>query len=109
MCALWSHATRGRDATEERLIRIEASLEKITKSPLAQRSQLGQTWAKVAAQATHTATASAALQRTAVRIRLEGGKDKSAGEILTEAKKVIPGAYAVRPLQSKDIDVLVPD
>jgi hypothetical protein len=107
--ALWSCATRGRDATEERLIRIEASLDKITKSPLAQRSQLGQTWAKVAAQATHTATASVAPQRTAIRIRLEGGKDKSAGEILTEAKKVIPGAYAVRPLQSGDIDVLVPD
>jgi hypothetical protein len=70
---------------------------------------LGQTWAKVAAQATHTATASVALQRTAIRIRLEGGKDKSAGEILTEAKKVIPGAYAVRLLQSRDIDVLVPD
>src|SRR5438045_5256658 len=47
--ALWSHATRGHDITEERLIRIEASLEKITRSPLAQKSQLGQTWAKVAA------------------------------------------------------------
>ena len=56
--ALWSHATRGRDATEERLIQIEASLEKITRSPPAQRNQLGQTWAKVAAQATCTATAS---------------------------------------------------
>jgi hypothetical protein len=89
-------------------VRIEASLEKIAKSPLAQKDQLGQTWAKVAAQqATYTATASVEPQRTAVRIQLEGGKDKSASEILTEAKKVIPGAYAVRPLKSGDVDVMV--
>ena len=49
------------------------------------------------------------LQRATVRIRMEGTKDKSAGEILVEAKKVIPGAYAVRTLRSGDIDVVVPD
>ena len=52
---------------------------------------------------------SAAPERTAIRIRLEGGKDKSPNEILTEAKKVILGAYAVRLLKSRDIDVMVPD
>jgi hypothetical protein len=108
--ALWTQTTRGHNATEERLIRIESSLEKLTKTSLAQKNQIGQTWAKVAAQqATRTVPASVESQRTAIRIRLEGGKDKNASEILTEAKKAIPGAYAVRLLQSGDIDVIVPD
>src|SRR5438045_5095079 len=52
---------------------------------------------------------SATPECAAIRIRLEGGKDKSLNEILTEAKKVIPGAYAVHPLKSGDIDIMVPD
>ena len=52
---------------------------------------------------------SATPECTTIRIRLEGGKDKSPNEILTEAKKVIPGVYAVCPLKSGDIDVMVPD
>ena len=52
---------------------------------------------------------SATPEHAAIRIRLEGGKDKSLNEILTEAKKVIPGVYAVRPLKSGDIDIMVPD
>src|SRR5438045_3648270 len=109
-CALWSYMARGHDATKEQLIQIEASLEKITRSPLAQKSQLGQTWAKVATQqATCMVATSAAPECATIRIQLEGGKDKSPNEILTEAKKVIPGVYAVCPLKSGDIDVMVPD
>ena len=52
---------------------------------------------------------SATPEHAAIRIRLEGGKDKSLNEILTEAKKVILGAYAVRLLKSKDIDIIVLD
>ena len=40
---------------------------------------------------------------------MDGAKDKTPAEILTEARKYIPGAYAVRPLRSGDADVMVPD
>jgi hypothetical protein len=40
--ALWAQASKGQDATEERLIRIEASLEKLIKVPLTTKAVLEQ-------------------------------------------------------------------
>ena len=42
-------------------------------------------------------------------MRLEGVKDKSSAELLSKAKKVIPGAFTVHQLRSSDIDIMVPD
>jgi hypothetical protein len=60
-------------------------------------------------QAVYTIPAGTAPERAAIRIRLEGSKDKSPKELLTEAKKAIPGAYTVYPLKSRDVDIIVPD
>jgi hypothetical protein len=107
--ALWAQASKGQDATEERLIRIEASLEKLTKASPAAKAVPDLSRAKVAAQQATRMVNASTPQRATVRIRMEGTKVKSAGEILAEAKKVISGAYAVRPLHSGDIDIVVPD
>jgi hypothetical protein len=47
--------------------------------------------------------------RPTVRIRIPEAADKSAAELLARVKPMIPGAYAVKPLRSGDIEVVVPD
>lgn len=98
----------GERDTDERLIRIEASLENLSRtkaSPTA--GPKGQTWAAIAAtQATRSAPATST-NRAAVRIRLEDHRG-TAGETLAKARTIIPEAYAIRTLKSGDIDVLVP-
>jgi hypothetical protein len=106
---LWAQASKGQDTTEERLIQIEVSLEKLVKGPLAAKAAPGLTWAKVAAQQATCIVNASILQQATVCICIEGTKDKSTGEILAEAKKIIPGVYAVWLLHSRDIDIVVPD
>ena len=81
-----------------RLQRIKAALGE-KKKPIA--VQAGSTWAAVAAGPPPN--------RAAVRIRLDGANEKNAGELLVEAKKVIPGVYVVRQLRSGDVNIMVPD
>jgi hypothetical protein len=40
---------------------------------------------------------------------MDSTKDKSTSKILAEAKKVISSAYAIWPLRSRDIDIVVLD
>jgi hypothetical protein len=68
----------------------------------------GATWANVAAAAVPQPTAVAPTRPT-VRIRIPEAADKSAAELLARVKPMIPGAYAVKPLRSGDIEVVVPD
>lgn len=42
-----------------------------------------------------------------MRIRIPA--DNSAAESLARVKPMIPGAYAVKPLRSGDVEVVVPD
>ena len=74
--------------------------------------QKGQSWASMAAAAAMAqATCSAAqpTQRPTVRVHLANAKGKSPSELLAMVKLVIQGAYAVRPLHSSDIEVVVLD
>lgn len=100
--------TQGEKNTDERLTRIEASLERLTQAKAGPATGLrGQTWAAIAAkQATRSAPAVSS-NRAAVRIRLEDHHG-TAGEALAKARAIIPEAYAIRTLRSGDIDVLVP-
>ena len=65
-------------------------------------------WAVVAVKAARYQTASIA-QRLAVRVRMSEMVGKSNSEILTVVRIVIQGAYAVKPMRSGDIEVMVPD
>ena len=47
--------------------------------------------------------------RPTVRIRIPEVADKSEAEFLARVKPMIPGAYAVKPLRSGDVEVVVPD
>jgi hypothetical protein len=47
--------------------------------------------------------------RVTVRVRMEDSQGKTAAELLQDAKQAFPTAYAVRPLASGDLDILVPD
>ena len=93
---------------EGRLHQIKNALGRLAK---ASPTPKGKSWANVASQSYEATMARSAAtpERAAVRVRLEGAKDKSSTELLAEAKKVIPGAFAVRQLRSGDVDVMVPD
>lgn len=67
------------------------------------------TWANVAAAAAVPHPTTASQSRPTVRIRIPEAADKPAAELLARVKPMIPGAYAVRPLRSGDIEVVVPD
>lgn len=67
------------------------------------------TWASVAAAAAVPHPTTASQSRPTVRIRVPEAADKPAAELLARVKPMIPGAYAVRPLRSGDIEVVVPD
>jgi hypothetical protein len=117
--SLWRAANRGPVAVDTRLNRIENSqnrientLDRIAKRDPPARGARGSTWAHVAAYspaARRPIATNASSRRTTIRIRMEGAKDRSPNEILTEAKKHLTDALAVRPLRSGDIDVIVPD
>jgi hypothetical protein len=69
----------------------------------------GTTWADVAAAVAVPQPTTTAQTRPTVRIRIPETADKSAAELLARVKPIIPGAYAVKPLRSGDIEVVVPD
>jgi hypothetical protein len=76
-----------------------------------QKEHKGKSWPEIAAHALTYRRPLATLtpNRASVRIRMNGAKEKTRGEILTETRKVIPGAYEIRQLRSGDIDAMVPD
>ena len=101
--------------TKAQLDRIEAGITKIQKEtrkggPLGPGVPpvQGQTWAAVAAQAARTANTVAAPQRATVRVRLEESQGQEPGELLKTIQRTIPSAYALRTLNSGDVDVHVP-
>jgi hypothetical protein len=47
-------------------------------------------------------------QRPAVRVRMADSEGKLNADLLTAAKAVIPGAYAIKTMRSGDIEVMVP-
>ena len=99
---------RGLVAAETRLDRMEKILYKL----IERQNEKGKTWAHITQQPAPAAGKTIPLpttQRPAIRIRMEGAGEKTHGEILAEARQSIPGAYAIRPLRSGDIDVMVPD
>jgi hypothetical protein len=101
--------------TKAQLNRIKAGIIKIQKEtrkggPLGPGVPpvQGQTWAAVAAQAARTVNTVAAPQRATVRVRLEEPQGQEPGELLKTIQRTIPSAYAVRTLNSGDVDVYVP-
>jgi len=68
----------------------------------------GQTWAAVAAQAARTVNAVATPQRATVRVRLEEPQGHEPGELLKTIQRTIPSAYAIRTLNSGDINIYIP-
>ncbi len=69
---------------------------------------MNQTWAGVTAQGIRQAIAPLS-QRTAVRVRVPVSQGKSPTKLLAKVKPLIPGAYAVKQLLSRDIEVSVLD
>ena len=89
---------------EAKLNKLEGKIDAIATGI---KSQKGQTWASIAAApATHTLPT---MQCTAVRVHIADTKGKTPAEILAAIKPTIQGAYAIHPLKSGDIDVMVPD
>src|SRR5438045_7795905 len=70
------------------------------------KSQKGQTWASVAAAPAMCTLPT--MQCTAVRVYITDTKGKMPADILAAIKPTIQGAYAIHPLKSGDIDVMVP-
>ena len=64
--------------------------------------------AAIAAQAACTANTVMAPQRATVWVRLKKPQGQEPGELLKTIQRTIPSAYAVRTLNSRDIDVHVP-
>ena len=93
---------------EGRLHRIKDTLGRLIKASLILKDK---SWASVASSSYEAAMVRSIdiPERAVVRVRLEDIKDKSSAELLSEAKKVIPGAFAVRQLRSGDIDVIILD
>lgn len=107
--ALKKQGTGRENPGEERLTRMEAKLDKLMERKTGEAGITKEgTWANVAAQAARTASEPLS-KRPAVRVRIPGAEEKSAAELLAEVKPVISGAYAVRPLRSGDVEVMVPD
>ena len=97
-------ATQTENNLEAKLNSLEGKIDAIAANV---KSQRGQTWASVAAAPAPRTLPTA--QRTAVRVRIADAKGKTPAEILAAIKPTIQGAYAVRPLKSGDIDIMVPD
>jgi hypothetical protein len=109
--ALWTQAVRQPEDTDTRLARMEKTLEKLARGTPTMNGKLN-TWAKIAAQgpaAARRPIAGGVPLRASVRIRMTGAKEMGHEEVLKEAKKYIPGAYAMKQLRSGDIDIMVPD
>ena len=87
-----------RGEVRTRLQRIKAALGE-KKKPIA--VQAGSTWVAVAAGPPPN--------RAVVRIQLDGANKKNAGELLIEAKKMIPGAYIIQQLRSGDVNIIMPN
>jgi hypothetical protein len=107
--ALWKTAKRSESPVEKRLANIELLLSKTagTQPASTQPANKG-LWAAVAAKAISREAAPIA-QRPAVRVRMPDVAGKTNPEILTAVRTVIRGAYAIKPMRSGDIEVLVPD
>jgi len=103
--ALWTTAKQSENPVEKRLANIELLLKNRTAST--QPANKG-SWAAVAAKALSREAVPIA-QRPAVRVRMPDMAGKTNPEILTAVRTVIRGAYAVKPMRSGDIEVLVPD
>jgi hypothetical protein len=95
---------------EARLTAIEETLKKAVAQGITAGTKQA-TWAAVAAGNMRQACAPEAIHpaRHTVRATMPQAKGLSNLEILKEVKKTIPGAAAVRVLNSGDIDVAVPD
>ena len=70
-------------------------------------TQKGRSWAEVVAGNPPRMLLPA--QRPAIRVRLPEAQGKSPPELLEAVKLVIQGAYAVRQLQSRDVEVMMID
>jgi hypothetical protein len=103
--ALWRTAQRSESPVEKRLASIESALNKIASPQLASKTE---SWAAIASKAVRREAVPIA-QRPAVRVRIPDIAGKTNPEILTAVRAVIKGAYAVKPLRSGDIEVMVPD
>jgi len=56
----------------------------------------------------HIVNAVTAPQRATVRVRLEEPQGHEPGELLKTIQRTIPSVYAIRTLNSGDIDIYVP-
>ena len=116
--ALWTQESQKENLVQKRLLRIEEKLDSLAGgggstnqtqlNMRGGRASVNQTWAGVAAQGIRQVVEPLS-QRTAVRVRMPGSKDKSPTELLAAVKPLIMGAFAVKQLRSGDIKVTVPD
>lgn len=99
----------GPDTISDRLAGIENALKQLTKATPKVNTNTptprGQTWAAIAADSARSAPA-ATSNRAAVRVRFE--QHENARDTLAKVRTIIPEVYAIRTLQSGDIDVMVP-
>jgi hypothetical protein len=87
--------------------RLKSLEDKIDTIAVSMKASKGQTWANVAAASTVRTLPTA--QRTSVKVRIANTEGKTPTELLAAVRPTIQGAYAVRPLKSGDIEVMVPD
>ena len=103
--ALWKTAKQSENPIEKRLTNIKSVLSKIASSQSANNNG---SWIAIASK-TLRAEAAPIAERPAVRVRMPDISEKTNSEILTAVRTVIKRAYAVKPMRSGDIEVIVPD